>query len=107
MSNVAKALLENWKVADEIVDAVAGHEDLDREARGPVTLTDVLSLAMLLDRNRNGAEMNVPGETLLKGLKRMQIAGARLSQPCSMSPRKKSRRSKARWEDRTSCPGWR
>ena len=52
-ANVAKALLENWKVADEIVDAVAGYEDLDREARGPVTLTDVLSLAMLLDRNRN------------------------------------------------------
>ena len=53
-ANVAKALLENWKVADEIVDAVAGYEDLDREARGPVTLTDVLSLAMLVESNRNG-----------------------------------------------------
>ena len=31
-TNVAKALLENWKVADEIVDAVAGYEDLDRRA---------------------------------------------------------------------------
>ena len=72
-ANVAKALLENWKVADEIVDAVAGHEDLDREARGPVTLTDVLSLAMLLERNRNGSEMNVPDEGLIKGLKRMQL----------------------------------
>ena len=47
-TNVAKALLENWKVADEIVDAVGSYEDLDREARGPVTLTDVLSLASLL-----------------------------------------------------------
>jgi HD-like signal output (HDOD) protein len=72
-ANVAKALLENWKVADEIVDAVAGYEDLDREARGPVTLTDVLSLAMLLERNRNGSEMNVPDEGLIKGLKRMQL----------------------------------
>ena len=72
-ANVAKALLENWKVADEIVDAVAGYEDLDREARGPVTLTDVLSLAMLLERNRNGTEMNVPDEGLIKGLKRMQL----------------------------------
>ena len=72
-ANVAKALLENWKVADEIVDAVAGYEDLDREARGPVTLTDVLSLAMLLERNRNGAEMNAPDEGLIKGLKRMQL----------------------------------
>ena len=34
--NVAKALLENWNVPDEIVEAVAGHEDLDREARGAV-----------------------------------------------------------------------
>ncbi len=72
-ANVAKALLENWKVADEIVDAVAGYEDLDREARGPVTLTDVLSLAMLVERNRNGTEMNLPDETLIKGLKRMQL----------------------------------
>jgi HD-like signal output (HDOD) protein len=72
-ANVAKALLENWKVADEIVDAVAGYEDLDREARGPVTLTDVLSLAMLVERNRNGNEMNLPDETLMKGLRRMQL----------------------------------
>jgi HD-like signal output (HDOD) protein len=72
-ANVAKALLENWKVADEIVDAVAGYEDMDREARGPVTLTDVLSLAVLLDRNRSGSEMNVPDETLIKALKRMQL----------------------------------
>jgi HD-like signal output (HDOD) protein len=72
-ANVAKALLENWKVADEIVDAVAGYEDLDREARGPVTLTDVLSLAKLLESNRNGAEMNKPDEMLMKGLKRMHL----------------------------------
>jgi HD-like signal output (HDOD) protein len=72
-ANVAKALLENWKVADEIVDAVGTYEDMDREARGPVTLTDVLSLAVLMDRNRSGAEMNVPDETLMKALKRMQL----------------------------------
>ncbi|HET9473784.1 MAG TPA: HDOD domain-containing protein [Steroidobacteraceae bacterium] len=71
--NVAKGLLENWNVADEIVDAVAGHEDLDREKRGPVSLTDVLSLATLMDRSRNGAELNVPSEHLLKGLRRMQL----------------------------------
>jgi HD-like signal output (HDOD) protein len=71
--NVAKALLENWKVADEIVDAVAGHEDLDREARGPVSMTDVLSLAMLLESNRSGAEMNAPDESLLRALRRMQL----------------------------------
>jgi HD-like signal output (HDOD) protein len=72
-ANVAKALLENWKVPDEIVDAVGGYEDQDREARGPVTLTDVLSLAMLVESNRQGTEMNVPNDVLIKGLKRMQL----------------------------------
>jgi HD-like signal output (HDOD) protein len=71
--NVAKALLENWKVADEIVDAVAGYEDMDREARGPVTLTDVLSLATMVEACRDGTEMTVPGEAMLKGLRRMQL----------------------------------
>ena len=35
-TNVSKALLENWRVAEEIVEAVAGYEDMDREQRGPV-----------------------------------------------------------------------
>ena len=72
-TNVAKALLENWRVADEIVEAVGGHEDMDREQRGPVTLTDVLSLAILVEKNRNGAEMHAPDESLLKGLRRLQL----------------------------------
>jgi HD-like signal output (HDOD) protein len=72
-TNVAKALLENWKVAEEIVDAVAGHEDFNREARGPVTLTDVLALATIVDSNRNGDEIASPSPTLLAALKRMQL----------------------------------
>ena len=73
-ANVAKALLENWRVADEIVEAVAGFEDMDREQRGPVTLTDVLSLATLVERNRDGAEMGAPDDTLIKGLRRLQLS---------------------------------
>jgi HD-like signal output (HDOD) protein len=73
-TNVAKALLENWRVADEIVEAVAGHEDMDREQRGPVTLTDVLSLAILVEKNRNGSEMHAPDDALLKGLRRLQLS---------------------------------
>jgi HD-like signal output (HDOD) protein len=71
--NVAKALLENWKVAEEIIDAVAGHEDFNREARGPVTLTDVLALATIVDGSRNGDEIASPSPTLLAALKRMQL----------------------------------
>jgi HD-like signal output (HDOD) protein len=72
-TNVAKALLENWRVADEIVDAVAGHEDMDRDQRGPVTLTDVLSLATMVERNRHGGELDAADDSLIKGLKRLQL----------------------------------
>jgi HD-like signal output (HDOD) protein len=72
-TNVSKALLENWRVADEIVDAVAGHEDMDREQRGPVTLTDVLSLATMVERNRNGGELDAADDSLIRVLKRLQL----------------------------------
>jgi HD-like signal output (HDOD) protein len=45
---VAKALLENWDMAEEIVVAVSEYEDLDREHTGPVDLTDVLTVGCLL-----------------------------------------------------------
>jgi HD-like signal output (HDOD) protein len=73
-ANVAKALLENWRVAEEVVDAVAGYEDMEREQRGPVTLTDVLSLANLVERNRIGAELDEPDEALMKALRRLQLS---------------------------------
>jgi HD-like signal output (HDOD) protein len=71
-ANVAKAVLENWRVAEEIVEAVTGYEDLDREARGPVTLTDVLSLAVLLEQKR-ALDAPEPDGKFLKGLKRLQL----------------------------------
>jgi HD-like signal output (HDOD) protein len=71
-SNVAKAVLENWCVHEEIVEAVTSYEDMDREARGPVTLTDVLSLAVQLEHNRLAAAPE-PSESFLKGLRRLQL----------------------------------
>jgi HD-like signal output (HDOD) protein len=73
-ANVAKALLENWKIAEEIVDAVGSYEDLDREQRGPVTLTDVLAVAKLVERNRSGSELVSADDTLTKGLRRLQLS---------------------------------
>jgi HD-like signal output (HDOD) protein len=73
-TNVSKALLENWRVADEIVDAVANHEDMDRDQRGPVTLTDVLALATLVERNRAGSgDLQNADESLVRCLKRLQL----------------------------------
>lgn len=41
--NVAKALLESWSIAPDIVEAVHQFEDRSREVRGSVSLTDVLA----------------------------------------------------------------
>lgn len=71
-ANVGKAVLENWRVADEIVEAVTNYEDLDREARGPVTLIDVLSLAVLLEQKSTQTSPE-PDGNFLKGLKRLQL----------------------------------
>ncbi len=73
-ANVAKALLENWKIAEEIVEAVGSYEDMDREQRGPVTLTDVLAVARLVERSRDGRELAAPDDTLIKGLRRLQLS---------------------------------
>jgi HD-like signal output (HDOD) protein len=47
-SPVAKALLENWDMAEEIVNAVSEYEDMERAHSGPVDLTDVLTVGNLL-----------------------------------------------------------
>ena len=72
-TNVTKALLENWQVAEEIVDAVSSYEDMNREMRGPVTLTDVLALASLLNQHMVHGAMTDPTEPLVWALKRLQI----------------------------------
>jgi HD-like signal output (HDOD) protein len=45
---VAKALLENWEMAEEIIVAVSEHEDFAREHAGPPDLTDALTVGHLL-----------------------------------------------------------
>jgi HD-like signal output (HDOD) protein len=72
-TNVAKALLENWQVADEIVDAVSNYEDMNREVRGPVTLTDVVALASLLQQHITQGALIDPTEPLVWALKRLQV----------------------------------
>jgi HD-like signal output (HDOD) protein len=47
-SAVAKALLENWRISDEIVAAVNEYEDHQRRHSGPVDLVDVLTAGQLL-----------------------------------------------------------
>lgn len=51
-ANIARALLENWQVSEDIAQAVAECEDLERDHRGGCDLTDVLTAGTLLVANR-------------------------------------------------------
>lgn len=45
---LAQAILRNWEMADEVVQAVASAENLDREHEGAIDLADVLSVSAAL-----------------------------------------------------------
>jgi len=51
--SIAAALLENWGIADEIVQAVHESENFDRDSRGPVGLADVLVVGTILGEHHN------------------------------------------------------
>jgi len=51
--SIAAALLENWGIADEIVQAVHESENFERDARGPVGLADVLVVGTILAEHHN------------------------------------------------------
>lgn len=54
---IAKALLEHWGMASEIVAAVSGYEDADSDRRSAATLTDVLAAGVLLADIDGAAEL--------------------------------------------------
>ena len=72
-SSIAKALLENWDMAEEIVLAVSEFEDLQRTHTGPTDLTDVLTVGNLLAAYRDhpeSIELNMQG---VAACSRMQL----------------------------------
>ncbi len=63
-TSIAKALLENWEMADEIVCAVSEFESNERDHDGPPDLTDVLSVAYLVvsyQDHPDAIELNMQG----------------------------------------------
>jgi HD-like signal output (HDOD) protein len=71
-SAVAKALLENWDMTEEVVEAVSNYEDLEREHTGAVDLTDVLTVGNLLaafKSNPENIELNLHDVAACKRLK--------------------------------------
>jgi HD-like signal output (HDOD) protein len=72
-SPVAKALLENWDMAEEIVNAVSDYEDMERAHSGPVDLTDVLTVGNLLAAFKEHPESLEINMHDVAACKRMQI----------------------------------
>jgi len=71
--SVATALLENWEVAEEIVQAVRDSEDLAREPRGAVTLTDILVAANLIVIHQDQPELLGVRLQSVKTVARLQL----------------------------------
>jgi HD-like signal output (HDOD) protein len=72
-SSIAKALLENWDMAEEIVEAVGNYEDIGRSHTGPTDLTDVLTVGYLIASYRDhpeSIELNMEG---VAACSRMQL----------------------------------
>jgi HD-like signal output (HDOD) protein len=44
-ADITKALLETWRIDDDLVEAIHGYEDPERIGRGPLSLGDVLAVA--------------------------------------------------------------
>ncbi len=79
-SAVAKALLENWDMTEEIVEAVSNFEDLERVHSGPVDLTDVLTVGNLLAAFKGHPESIELNMHDVAACKRMQIDRASYDQ---------------------------
>lgn len=82
-ASIAKALLENWEMAEEIVEAVGNYEDLGRVHTGPTDLTDVLTVGYLLASYRDHPEtieLNMQGVTACARMQLDRAAYDRLIQ---------------------------
>ncbi len=56
-SSIARAVLENWGMSEDVTEAVASFEDPERDARGQISLTDVLAVANLMASFKDQPEM--------------------------------------------------
>ena len=71
--SIAAALLENWGIADEIVQAVHESENLERESRGAPCLTDVLVVGTLLADLNGDASALAAQVQCAKPLQRLRL----------------------------------
>jgi HD-like signal output (HDOD) protein len=71
--SIAAALLENWGIADEIVQAVHDSENFDREPRGTPALADVLVVSTILADLQGEPEVLQAQTQCSKPLQRLRL----------------------------------
>ena len=65
-SDIGAALLSDWGMADEVIDAARFHTDLDRQVGDSIDFTDVLAAAVQIEALREQLASELPSpETLL------------------------------------------
>lgn len=74
--SIAAALLENWGIAEEIVQAVHESENLEREARGTLSLTDILVVGTILAEHHNQPQTLYAQIQCAKPLQRLKLDAA-------------------------------
>jgi HD-like signal output (HDOD) protein len=74
--SIAAALLENWGISDEIVQAVHDSESQERDARGPLNLTDVLVVGTTLAEHHNQPQVLRAKVHCAKPLQRLRLDAA-------------------------------
>jgi HD-like signal output (HDOD) protein len=75
-ASIAKALLESWGMPEDVVRAVAEFENPQREVRGAIALTDVLSIASLLAAHRGKPELLEIDEQSSAAAARLKVTAA-------------------------------
>jgi HD-like signal output (HDOD) protein len=74
--SIAAALLENWGIAEEIVQAVHESENPERESRGPLGLADVLVVGAILAEHHNQPHILDAQVQCAKPLQRLRLDAA-------------------------------
>jgi HD-like signal output (HDOD) protein len=74
--SIAAALLENWGIADEIVQAVHESENFERESRGPLGLADVLVVGTILAEHHDQPQVLNAQVHCAKPLQKLKLDAA-------------------------------
>src|SRR5262249_55110963 len=74
--SIAAALLENWGISEEIVQAVHDSENPERDARGPLTLVDVVAAGVILAEHHTQPQTLQAQARCARPLQRLKLDGA-------------------------------